>query len=229
VLIDAGRVTVDGVVAGLGAKVAPETTLVEIDRVPLPVNPTLVYYLLAKPEGVISTSEDTHGRPTVVDLVPDTPRVYPVGRLDADSEGLLILTNDGELTLRLTHPRHQIPKTYVALADGEVTDQSLRRLTDGVELEDGIARAHAARIIDRTRERTLVEVVMTEGRKREVRRMLDHVGHPVERLMRTAIGPLRDQRLKPGEWRTLGVREVRALYRAGSLPWQDEAGNGQPT
>jgi 23S rRNA pseudouridine2605 synthase len=218
-------VTIDGDVAALGARADPESALIEIDGVPLPVDPGLVYYLVAKPVDVISTSEDTHGRPTVVDLVPDTPRVYPVGRLDADSEGLIIVTNDGDLTLRLTHPRHQIPKTYVALADGDVTDQEVRRLTTGIELNDGVARARSARIIDRSRNRTLVEVVMTEGRKREVRRMFDGLGHRVERLIRTAIGPLRDHRLRPGEWRKLEVREVRALYERASLPWQDDAGD----
>jgi len=222
-------VTVDGAVVTLGDKADPERARVEIDGLPLPVNPALVYYLVAKPVGVISTRDDTHDRQTVIDLVPAAPRVYPVGRLDADSEGLIILTNDGDLTLRLTHPRHQFPKTYVALAVGDVTEQSVRRLTAGIDLEDGPARARSARVIDRSHQHTLVEIVMTEGRNREVRRMLHALGHPVERLVRTAIGSLRDQRLSPGTWRKLEVDEVRTLYQAASLPWQDDTPEEGPS
>jgi 23S rRNA pseudouridine2605 synthase len=151
----------------------------------------------------------------VVDLVPAETRVYPIGRLDADSEGLLILTNDGDLTEFLTHPRHEVPKTYVARVSGLPAAGDLRRLTVGVDLEDGPARAHSARIIDAHGSESLVEIVMTEGRKREVRRMFDAIGFPVLRLVRTAIGPLRDRALRPGEWRRLTVEEIRSLYAAG--------------
>lgn len=213
-LLAAGRITVNGRVAGLGDRVDPEAERLEVDGHRVPVAPGLVTYLLAKPRGVISTADDPEGRATVVDLVPAEPRVWPVGRLDADSEGLLLLSNDGELTNRVTHPSFGVTKTYVALVDGSVGKQALRRLTSGVELEDGTAAAEQARIVDRSRGRTLVELVMTEGRNREVRRMLDAVGHPVRRLTRTAIGPIRDPDLDPGSWRHLTPEEVSALYWA---------------
>lgn len=182
----------------------------------LPIKPDLVYYLLYKPVDVVSTTDDPQGRPTVVDLVPDDTRVYPVGRLDADSEGLLLLTNDGALTERVTHPRYGITKTYLVEVDGSVGTRALARLTAGVDLDDGPARAVGARVVDDGRSRSLVEVTMTEGRKREVRRMFDVIGHPVRRLVREAIGPIRDRQLKPGEWRDLSVAEVRSLYAAAT-------------
>lgn len=209
--------TVDGAPAHLGQKIDVDAAKVEVDGVPLPVKPDLVYYLVFKPAGVVSTADDPHGRPTVTGLVPTHPRVYPVGRLDRDTEGLLILTNDGDLTERLTHPRYGVPKTYVAEVDGVIGDRTARRLIGGVMLDDGEARAVAATVVDTGRQSSLVEVVMTEGRKREVRRMLDAVGHPVRRLVRTAIGPLRDARLAPGSHRELTLSEVRSLYSAGSL------------
>lgn len=183
---------------------------------PLPIKPDLVHYLLYKPVGVVSTTDDPQGRPTVIDLVPATTRVYPVGRLDADSEGLLLLTNDGALTERVTHPRYGIEKTYLVQIDGSMGSKALSRLTAGVELDDGSARAVGARVVEAGRTRSLVEVVMTEGRKREVRRMFDAVGHPVRRLVREAIGPITDRRLKPGEWRDLSLAEVRSLYAAAT-------------
>jgi 23S rRNA pseudouridine2605 synthase len=208
-------VDVDGAPAHLGQKIDPSQSKVAIDGIPLPVAPGLVYYLLYKPPGVVSTADDPQGRATVVDLVPTDTRVFPVGRLDADSEGLLLLTNDGDLTLRLTHPRFGVHKTYVVLVEGVVRDADIRRIVAGVELDDGPAVAVAARVRDRRANESLVEVTMNEGRKREVRRMMDVVGHPVIRLVRTGIGPLRDTTLKPGDWRVLGVTEVRALYAAG--------------
>lgn len=208
--------TVDGDPAHLGQKIDPETSHVEIDAVPLPVKPDLVYVLLNKPPGVVSTAADPQERQTVVDLVGLDTRIYPVGRLDADTEGLLLLTNDGALTERLTHPRHQVPKTYLAMVSGSVSDRSLATLTAGVELDDGTAAARTARVVDRAGERTLVELTMTEGRKREVRRMLEAIGHPVQRLVRTKIAGLRDAALKPGEWRHLTMLEVRDLYAAGA-------------
>ena len=164
----------------------------------------------------MSTADDPQGRPTVVDLVPAETRVFPVGRLDANSEGLLLLTNDGDLTLRLTHPRFGVHKTYVVLVEGVVRDADIRRIVAGVELDDGPAAAVAARVRDRRADESLVEVTMNEGRKREVRRMMEVVGHPVIRLVRTGIGPLRDTTLRPGDWRALDVSEVRALYAAGT-------------
>lgn len=182
---------------------------------PLPVRPDLLHLLLYKPPGVISTAEDPQGRRTVVDLVGGDTRLYPVGRLDADSEGLILVTNDGELTERVTHPRYGITKTYMALVEGHPGRSAMRALLEGVELDDGPARAAAARIVDRSGPGALVEMVMTEGRNREVRRMLEAVGHPVVRLVRTAIGPITDRDLRPGEWRRLSIEEVRRLYRSG--------------
>ena len=218
-LISAGRVTIDGRVAILGDRVEADVQRVEVDGLPLPVSPALVTYLIYKPMGVVSTAADPQGRKTVVDIVPSDPRVVPVGRLDADSEGLLLLSNDGELILRVTHPRFGMTKTYVATVEGRPTERVIRKLVTGIELDDGIARARRAKLIQATDEQGLIEVVMTEGRKREIRRMMDLLGHPVQRLVRTAIGPLTDRNLGAGEWRRLDVQEVSALYRAaGTQP-----------
>lgn len=207
-LIAEGRVTVDGAVAELGNRVDPETAQVEVDGVPVSVRPGLVYYLLNKPRGVVTTASDPQGRRTVVDLVPAEPRVFPVGRLDADTEGLLILTNDGDLTHRLTHPSYGVEKEYLAEVEGGApTPGQLRQLRTGVELEDGVtAPAKAAAVPPRG-----VRLTIHEGRNHQVRRMCEAVGHPVVRLVRTRIGPLADRRLKPGEWRELTTDEVRAL------------------
>ena len=213
-MISEGRVTVDGVTATIGHKINPEVAKVEIDGVPLPLRPDLVYYLIYKETGVISTADDPQGRTTVVDLVPPEPRVFPVGRLDLDSEGLLLLTNDGDLTNRLTHPSFGVTKTYLAKVSGHPAPTLGTLVTQGVELEDGLAKAVSASLVDESGDVALVEVVMGEGRNREVRRMFDAIGHPVLELVRTAIGPLRDQRLKPGTWRQLEVDEVRSLYEA---------------
>ncbi len=208
--------TVDGVPATIGQKVDPATSVVMIDGIRLPVRPDAVYYLLYKPVGVISTTADERGRRTVTALVPDTPPVYPVGRLDADSEGLLILTNDGDLTHHLTHPRFGVTKTYVALVSGRLEPQDVRQLEAGVMLDDGPAVARAARIVDVGAAGTLLEVTMVEGRNREVRRMVAALGHEVTRLVRTAIGDLRDRELQPGSWRRLAPPEVRRLYAIGA-------------
>jgi 23S rRNA pseudouridine2605 synthase len=213
-LIADGRVTVDGLRAHLGQKIDPERARVEVDGVPLPVAPGLVYYLLNKPRGVISTAEDTHGRTTVVDLIPAHTRTYPVGRLDKESEGLILLTNDGTLAERLTHPRFGVRKTYMVLVSGAVSRSQLRQLGEGVLLEDGPARALSVRLIDRSGGKALIEIVMGEGRNREVRRMCEQIGLCVVRLVRTAIGPLRDHTLSPGDSRPLTVNEIRSLYTA---------------
>ena len=209
-LIEDGRVSINGEEAVLGARVDVDADVVAVDGVPLGVRPGLVYYLLNKPSGVVTTAEDTHGRPTVVDLVPDEPRVHPVGRLDMDTEGLLLLTNDGTLTHRLTHPSFGVEKEYVAQVRGTPGRGALRRLRDGVELDDGpTAPARASSPAP-----GMVKLVLHEGRNRQVRRMCDAVGHPVTRLVRTRIGSLRDTELAPGEWRELTIDEVRALERA---------------
>ena len=209
-LIEDGRVTINGRVAELGDKADVEVDHIEVDGVPIGIKPGLVYYLLNKPAGVVTTAADTHGRRVVTDLVPTEPRVFPVGRLDQETEGLLLLTNDGELTHRLTHPSFGVEKEYVASVEGSPTRGELRRLREGVDLDDGrTAPAQAALI-----EPTVVRITIHEGRNRQVRRMCDAIGHPVRRLVRTRIGPLADRSLAPGEWRELTVDEVRALERA---------------
>lgn len=213
--------SVDGVAAEIGQTFDPEVARVEIDGVPLPVRPDLVYYLLYKPPGVLSTADDPQGRPIITDLVPASPRVFPVGRLDSDSEGLLLMTNDGELANLVTHPRYGVEKTYVGRVKGHLGRSAIRRLTDGVDLEDGVATALRARTLDRLGDESLVELVMAEGRKREVRRLLAAVGHPVSHLVRTAIGPLSDRGLPAGQWRNLSVVEVRSLYSAAAKSWDD--------
>jgi 23S rRNA pseudouridine2605 synthase len=215
-LIAAGRVTVNGEVAPLGARVDRDTDVIEIDGAPVSVRPGLVHYLLNKPAGVVSTASDPHGRPTVVGLVPPEPRVHPVGRLDADTEGLLLLTNDGELTHRLTHPRFGVEKEYLVQTDRRLAAGELRRLREGIELDDGpTAPARASQP-----EPGLVRLTIHEGRNRQVRRMFDALGHPVTRLVRVRIGPLTDRRLPVGAWRALTQDELRALEaaagRAGS-------------
>ncbi len=209
-LITAGRVTVNGEIPVLGRRVDPDVDLVELDGVPLPVRPGLVHYLLNKPAGVVSTAEDTHGRTTVVSLVPDEPRVHPVGRLDMDSEGLLVLTNDGELTHRLTHPSFGVPKEYLVHVEGEPTSGEVRRLREGVELDDGPTAPARVSVVAPT----LLRMVIHEGRNRQIRRMCEAVGHPVVRLVRTRIGPLTDPSLGPGSYRTLTFDEVRSLATA---------------
>lgn len=220
-LIRAGRVTIDGRVAVLGDRADSATAAIAIDGVPLPVRPDLIYLLLNKPRDVISTAADTHGRRTVLDLIEAPSRVYPVGRLDADSEGLMILTNDGTLADLVTHPRYGVTKTYVVRLEGAPSRADLRRLESGVLLEDGPATARSAKLLARHGEEALVEVVMTEGRKHEVRRMLAASGYPVLRLARTAIGPLRDTQLSPGESRRITAGEVSALYAAAGAAWDD--------
>ena len=211
-LIAGGRVTVNGEVARLGRRVDEQHDVVEVDGALVPVAPGLVHYLLNKPAGVVTTAADTHGRPTVVDLVPAEPRVFPVGRLDADTEGLLILTNDGELTHRLTHPSFGVEKEYLVSLEGDPSPAAVRRLREGVELDDGpTAPAKVARI-----EAGLLRITIHEGRNRQIRRMCEAVGHPVTRLVRTRIGPLAERRLAPGEWRNLEPPEVRALAAAAS-------------
>ncbi|MDJ0498688.1 MAG: pseudouridine synthase [Acidimicrobiia bacterium] len=220
-LIRAGRVTIDGRTAVLGDRADPATARIAIDDTPLPVRPDLIYLLLNKPRGVISTAADTHGRRTVVDLVEAKSRVYPVGRLDSDSEGLLILTNDGTLADLVTHPRYGVTKTYIARVEGVPGRADLEQLQSGVELEDGLAAAESTKLVARHGQEALIEVVMTEGRKHEVRRMLAGIGLPVLRLVRTAIGPLRDNQLSPGESRSITTAEVSALYAAAGAAWDD--------
>jgi 23S rRNA pseudouridine2605 synthase len=211
-LIEAGRVRVNGEVAVLGRRVDPETDQIEVDGALIGVRSGLVHYLLNKPAGVVTTAADTHGRPTVVELVPSEPRVFPVGRLDLETEGLLLLTNDGELTHRLTHPSYGVDKEYLAEVEGAPSRGAVRSLRDGIELDDGMtAPAKVALVAP-----TLLRITIHEGRNRQIRRMCEAIGHPVVRLVRTRIGPLGDERLKPGEWRALDQDEVRKLERAAT-------------
>jgi 23S rRNA pseudouridine2605 synthase len=210
-LIADGRVTVDGSVAVLGRRVDVATARVEVDGILLPVAPGLVYYLLNKPAGVITTASDPQGRPTVLELVPAEPRVFPVGRLDLATEGLLILTNDGALAQLLAHPSHSVDKEYVAEVEGGTpAPGGLRRLRQGVELDDGPTAPAEVGVLSPG----VLRLVIHEGRNRQVRRMCEAVGHPVRRLVRTRIGPLRDTGLAPGRWRELTPAEVRALAGA---------------
>jgi 23S rRNA pseudouridine2605 synthase len=211
-LIADGRVTVNGEIPVLGRRVDPSADRVELDGVPLPVRPGLVHYLVNKPAGVVSTAEDTHGRPTIVSLVPDDTRVYPVGRLDMDSEGLVIVTNDGELTHRLTHPSFGVPKEYLVEVEGQPSAGAVRRLREGVDLDDGPTAPARVSVVAPT----LLRMVLHEGRNRQVRRMCEAVGHPVVRLVRTRIGPLADPSLGPGSYRPLSFDEVRSLSAAAA-------------
>ena len=225
-LIAEGRVRVNGEVAELGRRVDVDGDRVEVDGVPTGVRPDLVHYLLNKPRGVITTAADPQGRPTVIGLVPADPRVFPVGRLDLDTEGLLLLTNDGELANRIAHPSSGVDKEYLAEVRGEPSRASLRRLREGIELDDGVTAPARATLVAPT----LVRLTIHEGRNRQVRRMLDAVGHPVERLIRTRIGPISERRLAPGDWRLLTGDERRALERAvatGPRPGSEATGDDQ--
>jgi 23S rRNA pseudouridine2605 synthase len=206
-LIKAGRVTVNGETGQLN------TFVQGADRVELDGRAVqkqrLAHLLLHKPAGVVTTARDPHGRPTVVDLVPREPRVVPVGRLDADTTGALLLTNDGELAHRLAHPRYGVEKTYVVDVEGKPSDGTLERLRDGVELEDGPTAPAKARRLGRSS----VELTIHEGRNRQVRRMLEALGHPVTRLHRSAYAGLTVEGLEPGAWRELEPSEVERLRR----------------
>jgi 23S rRNA pseudouridine2605 synthase len=225
-LIAAGRVTVGGEVAVLGRRVDPEHDRIELDGVPVVTRPGLVYYLLNKPVRVVSTADDPEGRPTVVGLVPSEPRVFPVGRLDWETEGLLVLTNDGELTQRLTHPSHGVEKEYLAEVDGVPTRGELRRLREGVDLDDGPTAPADVQLVQERDASAAIAIVIHEGRNRQVRRMCDAIGHPVQRLVRTRIGPVTDRQLAPGAWRELRAEEVRALYAAATPRTGEEEGGG---
>lgn len=212
-LIAAGRVRVNGRTASLGDRLDPVADRVEVDGHRVPLDPQLRYFALNKPRGVVTTARDPGKRPDISNLLPPGPRLFPVGRLDRETEGLLLLTNDGELANRLMHPRYGVEKEYLAEVDGSIGDRSVGRLVRGVDLEDGVARARSARRVAGTKGQAAIRIVMTEGRKREVRRMLEAVGLPVRRLVRTRVGPIRLGRLRPGQVRELDSAEVRELMR----------------
>jgi 23S rRNA pseudouridine2605 synthase len=216
-MIVAGRIQVNGRPAVLGQRVDISKDEVKLDGSRIPLQEDLVHYIANKPIGVVSTAADPEGRATVVDLADPAVRLWPVGRLDIDSEGAVILTNDGELTNRLTHPRYGIPKTYLVEVQGSVQDRIARRLARGVELEDGVTAPAEVTVIERARGGSLVEITLREGRNRQIRRMMEAVGHPVRRLVRTRIGPIALGRLRPGTVRRLSPEEVRSLYREVGL------------
>jgi 23S rRNA pseudouridine2605 synthase len=213
-LIEAGRVQVnDKRVTEQGLRVDPRKDVIKVDGLRVMTNDTLVYLALNKPVGMLSTMSDERGRPCVGDLVEGrNERLFHVGRLDADSEGLLLLTNDGELAHRLTHPSYGVQKTYLAEVAGPVARDVGRRLRAGVELEDGIVRVDDFRLVGSDARRVMVEVTLHEGRKHIVRRMLEHVGHPVERLVRTSIGPVQLGSMRVGNLRRLTPEEIAKLY-----------------
>jgi 23S rRNA pseudouridine2605 synthase len=217
-LIASGRVTVDGRPATLGQRVDPQVAVVRVDSERIAVAPGSVYLALNKPRGVLSAMTDDRGRPCVGDLIPpEGPRLFHVGRLDADTEGLLLLTNDGDLAHRLAHPSHGVPKLYLAEVPGPVAKDVGRRLREGVELDDGPAVADRFRVVASHGGRAQVELEVHEGRNHLVRRMLEAVGHPVSRLVRLRQGPVALGDLRAGRTRTLSRTEVAALYRAVGL------------
>ncbi len=218
-LIGAGRVEVDGqTVRRFGARVDPEHQVIKVDGKRIPARPGLVYLAFNKPPKVLTAMSDSRGRRTLADFLGDrAERLFHIGRLDYDTEGLMLLTNDGELAHRLAHPSFEVAKTYLAEVTGPVPKDLGRRLATGVELDDGIATADRFRVVDRSGQRALVEITLHEGRKHIVRRMLAETGHPVTRLVRTDVGPIRLGNLKPGASRELTTREIGELYATVGL------------
>ena len=219
-LIAQGRVSVDGkVVRGQGMRVDPRRQAIHVDgkRIILEENRPIVM-AVNKPVGMVSTMSDPEGRPTLADLLADYPeRLYHVGRLDIDTSGLLLLTNDGELANRLTHPSYEIPKTYIARVHGEVKPGVRRRLLEGVELEDGPIAVDSFRTMETYGDITTVEIIVHEGRNRLVRRLMDEVGYPVRELVRTKFGPIRLEHLQPRTMRRVKGPQLAALYDAVGL------------
>jgi 23S rRNA pseudouridine2605 synthase len=218
-LIGAGRVEVDGqTVRRFGARVDPERQVIKVDGKRIPARPGLVYLAFNKPAKVLTAMSDPRGRKTVADFLGDrSERLFHIGRLDYDTEGLMLLTNDGELAHRLAHPSFEVAKTYLADVSGPIPKDLSRRLTTGIELDDGVAVADRFRVIDRSGQRVLVEITLHEGRKHVVRRMLAAAGNPVSRLVRTDVGPIRLGSLKPGTSRQLTTSEIGELYAAVGL------------
>ncbi|MFC5177126.1 pseudouridine synthase [Nocardioides taihuensis] len=214
-----GQVVVDGeVVTRLGTKVDPRTAVIRVAGKRLPPVSEKVYLVLHKPRGVVSTMSDPQGRRTLADLVADRPeRLFHVGRLDTDTSGLIILTNDGDFAQRLAHPSYEVDKTYVAEVEGEPTKATVQRLLDGVTLEDGPVTVSSARLRNATKDKSIIELVIHEGRNRIVRRLLAEVGHPVLRLSRTRIGPVALGTLAPGKMRELTLDELGELLDASQL------------
>ena len=203
----------DRTVTRLGTRARPGLDRVRVDGRPLPRAERPRYYLVHKPRGVVTTTRDPRARRTVLDLLPARERLFPVGRLDADSEGLVLLTNDGRAAQALLHPSFQVPRVYRVSVDGEVGAPALRRLAAGVELDGARTAPCELRVLERDPHRTRLEVRLTEGRRRQIRRAFEAVGHPVRRLLRVRFGPLRLGGLRPGDWRRLRPEEVAAVER----------------
>ncbi|MCC6143623.1 MAG: rRNA pseudouridine synthase [Candidatus Hydrogenedentes bacterium] len=217
-LIEDGRVRVNGHMAEIGQNIDPETDNILVDGKPVKHEEEKVYLVINKPVGSVTTASDTHGRRTVIDFVSSiNARVFPVGRLDMDVEGVLILTNDGELAFRLTHPSYEVDKVYLVLVRGLMTAETAIRLEKGVELEDGLTAPAQAVILNEGERTTLVRLTLHEGRKREVKRMCAAVGHPVRRLQRIAFGNVQCKGLRPGEWRHLTRQELDGLKQLADL------------
>jgi len=218
-LIAAGRVTVDGKTVGwFGERVDPEQAVIHVDGKRVQTRSDMRYYAVNKPRGVVSTMSDPKGRKTLADYVGDVPeRLFHVGRLDTETEGLILLTNDGELSHRLLHPKYGVAKTYLADIPGPVPRDLGKRLRAGLQLADGPAKADRFRVVDQVGKRALVEVTLHEGRKHIVRRLLAEAGHPVRQLARTEFGPIRLGQLRPGTIRALNQREIGELYAAVGL------------
>jgi 23S rRNA pseudouridine2605 synthase len=218
-LIGAGRVEVDGqTVRRFGARVDPEHQIIRVDGKRIPARQDVVYLAFNKPPKVLTAMSDDRGRRTITDFLGDrAERLFHVGRLDYETEGLMLLTNDGELAHRLAHPSYEVAKTYLADVPGPVPRDLGRRLATGVELEDGVAVADRFRVLEQTGSRALVEITLHEGRKHIVRRMLAEAGHPVSRLVRTTVGPIRLGNLRPGTTRDLTTKEIGELYAAVGL------------
>jgi 23S rRNA pseudouridine2605 synthase len=218
-MIAQGRVEVDGqLVLEQGRRVDPESAVIKVDGMRVTTRTSAVYLALNKPRGMVSTMSDPQGRPCLADLVGNREqRLFHVGRLDADSEGLILLTNDGELGHRLTHPSFGVPKTYLAEVVGAVQRDLGKTLKAGVELEDGLVQVDSFRVVGRSGPRVMVEVVLHEGRNHVVRRLLAAVDHPVQRLIRTAVGPVRLGDLRPGRSRPLNSHEIAELFAAVDL------------
>jgi pseudouridine synthase len=214
-LIAAGRVTVDGaVVTTMGARVHPDRVVLHVDGDRIQTNPALVHLAMNKPLGVVSAMSDERGRQTLADFVPpDSPRVFHVGRLDSDTEGLILLTNDGELSHRLTHPSFGVAKTYVARVAGEWTTADTRRVEAGVAIDDRPVLVERFKLLQVDGPASLVELTIHEGRNHIVRRLMEELGHPVQGLARTSFGGIRVAGLRPGAVRDLSDREVKSLYR----------------
>jgi len=214
-LITSGRVRVNGLVAELGCKVDEQNDVVEVDGKRITLGEKHIYIMLNKPEGYLSSVTDDRGRKTVVELIGLKERIFPVGRLDYDTEGLLLLTNDGEFTYRVTHPKFEITKTYIATLDKRIMWDRIKVLLDGVEIEDYVGTANALHIINENKNQVMITI--SQGKNRQVRKMFEKTGYTVKKLQRISIGALRLANLKKGEWRELSKKEAEKIFEKNSI------------